>query len=87
MRKTIIYVVAIPLLLLIVTNPGLGEFKSYLHENRDNDPAGRDANFFIFSIYSNIGDHLDAPRNTHMIKFKYVGILGNFIPVGSENVF
>ncbi|HTI61105.1 hypothetical protein [Mucilaginibacter sp.] len=87
MRRTIVYVVAIPLLLLVVTNPGLREFKSYLHESRGNEIAGRDANFFVFSLYSNIGDHIDAPRNTHMIKFRYLGILGNFFPIGSENVF
>jgi hypothetical protein len=65
----------------------LGEFKSYLHSSRKGDPIGRDANFFVFSIYSDIGDYIDAPRNTHMIKFKYLGIFGNFFLIGSENVF
>ncbi|HVV54621.1 MAG TPA: hypothetical protein VHC47_04830 [Mucilaginibacter sp.] len=87
MRKTILYVIAIPLLLLLVTNPGLSDFKSYLHEGRTDNFAGRDANFFFFSIYSYIGDYADSPHNGHTIKFKYLGILGNFFPIGSENVF
>ena len=87
MRKKILYGVAILLFLLLITNPGLKEFKSYLHQNREGNFAGRDANFFIFSVYSNVGDYIDAPRNRHMIRFKYLGIIGNFFPIGSENVF
>jgi hypothetical protein len=87
MRRNILYGIAVFLLLLLLTNPGLDEFKSYLHQNRENNSAGRETNFFVFSIYSNIGDYVDSPHNGHMIKFKYLGILGNFFPIGSENVF
>ena len=87
MKRKIFVGIGILLLVLIITNPGPAEFKSFLHQNRDNDPAGREANFFIFSIYSNVGDYPDAPRNGHIIKYTYIGILGNFFSTGSENIF
>lgn|ERR1700761_4995120 len=87
MRRKVLYFTGALLLLLIITNPGLNEFKSFLHQNHETDPAGRETNFFIFSIYSNIGDYIDSPHNGHMIKFKYVGILGNFYAIGTERVF
>lgn len=87
MRRKVLYAAGALLLLLVITNPGVGEFRSYLHEGRDNAVSGRDANFFIFSFYSDISDYADAPRNGHSIRFRYIGILGNFFPIGSENVF
>ena len=87
MRRNVLYGMAILLLILLITNPGLDEFKSYLHKNQRDNPAGRDTNFFIFSIYSNIGDHIDAPHNGHIIKYNYLGVLGNFFPIGFENVY
>lgn len=87
MRRNILYGTAAFLLLLLLTNPSLDAFKSYLHQNKENGFAGRDANFFVFSIYSDIGDYMDSPHNGHSIKFKYLGMLGNFFPIGSENIF
>jgi len=87
MRRKVLYAIGALLLLLIITNPGVKEFRSYLHESRENPIAGRDANFFIFSIYSNIGDYVDSPHNGHGIRFRYLGICGNFFSLGSESVF
>jgi len=87
MRRKVLYTTGALLLLLIITNPGVKEFRSYLHESSKNTIAGRDANFFIFSIYSNIGDYVDSPHNGHNIRFRYLGIFGNFFSLGSENVF
>jgi hypothetical protein len=87
MRRKVLYSAGALLLLLIITNPGVEEFRSYLHQNRENAIAGRDVNFFVFSFYSNIGDYADSPHNGHCIRFRYIGIFGNFFPLGSENVF
>jgi hypothetical protein len=87
MRRKVLNIAGALLLLLVITNPGAEAFRSYLHENRENAIAGRDANFFIFSFYSDIGDYVDSPHNGHSIRFRYIGILGNFFPLGSENVF
>jgi hypothetical protein len=87
MRRKVLLTTGAILLLLIVTNPGIQEFKSYLHEGRENSISGRDANFFIFSIYSDIGNYVDSPHNGHSTRFRYIGILGNFFSLGSENVF
>ena len=87
MRRKVLYTIGALILLLIITNPGIKEFRSYLHENKENSFSGRDANFFIFSVYSNIGDYADSPRNTYSIRFRYLGIFGNFFPLGSEHVF
>jgi len=87
MRRKVLLTAGALLFLLIITNPGVKEFRSYLHESRENPIAGRDANFFIFSFYSNIGDYVDSPHNGHSIRFRYVGIFGNFFSIGSENVF
>jgi hypothetical protein len=87
MRRKVLYTIGALILLLIITNPGVKEFRSYLHENRENSIAGRDANFFIFSTYSNIGDYVDSPHNGYHMKFRYIGILGNFFSLGSESVF
>jgi len=87
MRRKVLLTAGALLLLLIITNPGVEEFRSYLHDSRENSIAGRDANYFIFSVYSNIGDYADSPHNGHNIKFRYVGIFGNFFSIGSESVF
>jgi hypothetical protein len=87
MNKKLMYSISIGLLLLIVTNPGQTEFQSYLHQNKNDDPAGREANFFLFSIYSNVGDYVDSPHDGHTIKYRYLGTLGNFFYIGHENVF
>ncbi len=70
-NKKISIVIAV-LLLLIITNPSIDEFRSYQHVAPTNYRTymGRDINFLIFSIYS--GD-LDGNREN-----KYLGILGNF---------
>lgn len=89
MKRKVLYAIGALILLLIITNPGIKEFRSFLHESesRENAISGRDANFFVFSIYSNIGDYVDSPHDGHNIRFRYIGIFGNFFSLGSENVF
>ncbi|HWD88203.1 MAG TPA: hypothetical protein VG367_08755 [Mucilaginibacter sp.] len=87
MRRKVLSAAGALLLLLIVTNPGVEDFRSYLHQNRENVIAGRDVNFFVFSLYSNIGDYADSPHNGHSIRFCYIGVFGNSFPMGSENLF
>jgi len=87
MRRKVLHTTGALILLLVLTNPGYKEFRSYLHQNPETAIAGRDSNFFIFSFYSNVGDYVDSPHNGHSIRFRYLGICGNFIPLGSENAF
>jgi len=87
MRRKVLYAAGALILLLVITNPGYKEFRSYLHQNPEAVIAGRDSNFFIFSFYSNVGDYADSPHNGHSIRFRYLGIFGNFFPLGSENIF
>ncbi len=68
MKKQKLYIVGVILAMFIVTNPSQNDFMSYRHY----PPTfwrvylGRDANFFLFSIYS------ETAKGT------YIGILGNF---------
>jgi hypothetical protein len=87
MKKKVLYAVSALLLLLIITNPNIEEFRSYLHQTRENAISGRDVNFFIFSFYSDVSDYADSPRNGRSIRFRYIGILGNFFPIGTESFF
>ena len=54
-------------IVLIITNPSIDEFRSHQHAAPTYyvTKMGRDENFFIFSIYSDQG-------------VKYLGVLGNF---------
>ncbi len=87
MRRKVLYGIGAIVLILIATNPDPNDFKSYLHQNAQNDPAGRDWNFIVFSIYSNYGDYLDSPRDGHQIKYSYIGILGNFFTLGAKDAY
>lgn len=64
------------LLLLVITNPGRASFSSYLH-NSSNSGSGREFNFFVASIYSNV--YYYNPDKFE--KTYYIALLGNFIKI------
>lgn len=70
MKKKILIILGILIAVLAIANPSRSSFASYLHRS-GNTQIGRDANYFIFSIYS-IGVYNSPPRA------RYVGVSGNF---------
>jgi hypothetical protein len=61
------------LLILIVLNPGMNQFKEYVGNlNMDDVHLSRGANFLIFSIYEE--QWMDRDK-------KYLGLLMNFIDI------
>ena len=78
--KKIYYIPIAILLLLIVTNPSPKEFRSFLLIAQNSTApfiAGRERNFFIFSIY--YGDGTFTANDN-----RYIGVLGNFFYLNSD---
>ncbi|MCO5936842.1 hypothetical protein NAF17_14965 [Mucilaginibacter sp. RB4R14] len=79
MKKVYYFLLGI-LLVLIVTNPSLKDFKENQgHETYEG--LTRDTNFFVCSIYVSSGYN---PEGTTYYG-KYFGILGNFFFIRSKN--
>ena len=72
-------------IILLATNPSLDEFKAYamLHsENPENIVAARTSYWFLFSIYRS--GHYDKTAKSWNGNETYIGILHNFIFIGSD---
>ncbi len=65
------------IILFIIGNPSIRKFKSYLY-NSGTD-IRREYNFFLFSIYTE--------KNSPYNKTYYLGILFNFINLGTKDTY
>jgi hypothetical protein len=70
MKKKVLYVLGAILLVLIITNPTLKDYKDFKGSNGDFHPR-RISNFFVCSVYVGAG--------------KYLGVLGNFYKINTNN--
>lgn len=72
------YIILAIVALLMLTNPSISSFKSYLHQDSYSG-IGRDFNGLVFSVYS---DHTyewkGSFRRQEYTQTFYIGILGNF---------
>lgn len=63
--------------LFIIGNPSIKKFKSYLY-NPDSEGIRREYNFLLFSVYT---------EKDRFYKTYYLGILFNFINLGSRDIY
>jgi len=76
--KKIYTILGVCILLLVLTNPPLSEFKDYKSSNYIDETSEREVNFLIASVYKRKFTYLiDNGTNKH-INRTYLGILGNF---------
>jgi hypothetical protein len=74
-------------IILMATNPSLDEFKAYAMLNSENPSevtAARTSYWLLFSIYKS--RRFDKDNSTWRGEDTYVGVLNNFINVGSRGL-
>jgi hypothetical protein len=72
-------------IILLATNPSLDEFKAYAmlqSANPSEVVAARTSYWLLFSIYQS--RHFDKTSNVWKGEETYIGVLNNFIKVGSR---
>lgn len=76
--KKILYALLIIVVLLIITNPRLSDFKDYKNSNYIGETSEREANLFLCSFFQKRHVYLNDNGVDKHITTTYVGVLGNF---------